>query len=41
VVYDFAPNRYGEHARAFLKTWQDKLVCDDLAGDKASFTQGK
>jgi hypothetical protein len=40
VVYDFAPNRSGEHARAFLKTWQGKLVCDDSAGYKASFTQG-
>jgi transposase len=40
VVYDFAPNRSGEHARAFLKTWQGKLVCDDFAGYKASFAQG-
>jgi transposase len=40
VVYDFAPNRSGVHARAFLKTWQGKLVCDDFAGYKASFTQG-
>ena len=40
VVYDFAPNRSGEHARAFLNGWQGKLVCDDFAGYKASFKQG-
>ena len=40
VVYDFAPSRAGEHARAFLKGWQGKLVCDDFAGYKASFDQG-
>ncbi|MGS2724939.1 IS66 family transposase, partial [Porticoccus sp. GXU_MW_L64] len=37
VVYDFAPNRSGEHARKFLQTWQGKLVCDDYSGYKASF----
>ncbi len=40
VVYDFAPSRAGEHARAFLQGWQGKLVCDDFAGYKASFSQG-
>jgi hypothetical protein len=40
VVYDFAPSRSGEHAQAFLKTWQGKLVCDDFAGYKESFKQG-
>lgn len=45
VVYDFAPSRAGEHARAFLRredgvAWQGQLVCDDYAGYKASFTQG-
>ncbi|MES9826815.1 MAG: IS66 family transposase [Candidatus Thiodiazotropha sp.] len=40
VVYDFAPNRSGEHARAFLKCWQGKLVCDDFAGYKEGFKQG-
>jgi transposase len=40
VVYDFAPNRSGEHARAFLKTWQGKLVCSDFAGYKEGFKQG-
>ena len=40
VVYDFAPSRSGEHARAFLKAWQGKLVCDDFAGYKESFKQG-
>lgn len=40
VVYDFAPSRSGEHARAFLEGWQGKLVCDDFAGYKASFSQG-
>lgn len=37
VVYDFAPSRAGEHARAFLQDWSGKLVCDDYAGYKASF----
>jgi len=44
VIYDFAQSRAGEHARAFLQrdgeAWQGKLVCDDYAGYKASFTQG-
>jgi transposase len=40
VVYDFAPNRSGEHARAFLQSWQGKLVCDDFAGYKEGFKQG-
>ncbi len=40
VVYDFAPSRAGEHARAFLQGWQGKLVCDDFAGYKARFSQG-
>jgi transposase len=40
VVYDFAPNRCGEHARTFLQGWRGKLVCDDFAGYKASFSQG-
>jgi transposase len=45
VVYDFAQSRAGEHARAFLQgddgvAWQGRLVCDDYAGYKASFTQG-
>lgn len=40
VVYDFAPSRSGEHARAFLQDWQGSLVCDDFAGYKASFGQG-
>jgi transposase len=40
VVYDFAPSRAGEHARAFLGAWQGKLVCDDYSGYKAGFNQG-
>jgi transposase len=40
VVYDFAISRAGEHARAFLGTWQGKLVCDDYGGYKAGFNQG-
>nr|WP_313135039.1 IS66 family transposase [Pseudomonas juntendi] len=40
VVYDFSPSRAGEHARNFLGTWNGKLVCDDLAGYKASFELG-
>ena len=34
------PNRSGEHARTFLQGWRGKLVCDDFAGYKASFSQG-
>jgi len=37
TVYDFAPGRAGEHARAFLGDWRGKLVCDDYAGYKAGF----
>ena len=40
VIYEFAPSRAGEHARAFLQGWQGKLVCDDFAGYKAGFNQG-
>ena len=40
VVYDFAPSRSGEHARAFLKNWKGKLVCDDFAGYKEGFREG-
>lgn len=40
VVYDFAPSRAGEHARAFLADWQGKLFCDDYSGYKASFGAG-
>ena len=40
VVYDFAISRAGEHARAFLGTWQGKLVCDDYGGYKAGFHTG-
>lgn len=40
VVYDFAPSRAGEHARAFLVNWKGKLVCDDYAGYKAGFGEG-
>lgn len=34
VVYDFAPSRAGEHARAFLGDWRGKLVVDDYVGYK-------
>jgi len=40
VIYEFAPSRAGQHARAFLAGWQGKLVCDDFAGYKAGFEQG-
>ena len=40
VVYDFSPNRAGEHARNFLQDWKGKLVCDDFGGYKASFELG-
>src|SRR5690554_4541246 len=34
TVYDFAPSRAGEHARAFLGDWRGKLVVDDYVGYK-------
>jgi transposase len=37
VIYDFAVGRSGEHARAFLGSWRNKLVCDDFSGYKALF----
>jgi transposase len=37
VIYDFAVGRSGEHARAFLGQWREKLVCDDFSGYKALF----
>ena len=51
VVYDFAPGRSGEHARAFLGhdperrerdqvPWKGHLVCDDYSGYKALFDAG-
>jgi transposase len=40
VVYDFAPGRSGEHARAFLDGWKGSLVCDDFSGYKALFADG-
>ena len=51
VVYDFAPGRSGEHARAFLgheperqerdqRPWTGLLVCDDFSGYKALFELG-
>lgn len=39
VVYDFAPSRAGEHARAFLGDWRGSLVTDDYAGYKKTFSQ--
>jgi len=40
VVYDFADNRAGEHARRFLEGFCGTLVCDDYAGYKALFEVG-
>ncbi|GFM81927.1 hypothetical protein PSCICN_26190 [Pseudomonas cichorii] len=40
MVYNFSPSRADEHARNFLGTWNDKLVCDDFVGYKASFELG-
>ena len=51
VVYDFAPSRSGEHARAFLghdperrergqPPWTGHLVCDDYSGYKELFGHG-
>ena len=40
VVYDFTESRGGQHARAFLGSWNGKLVCDDFSGYKALFGRG-
>ncbi len=37
VIYNFQDSRSGEHTAAFLKDWQDHLVCDDYSGYKARF----
>ncbi|MAQ34756.1 MAG: hypothetical protein CL542_12050 [Alcanivorax sp.] len=39
-MYDFAPGRAGENARAFLRDWRIKLVCDAHAGYKVRFGEG-
>lgn len=39
VIYDFAPSRTGEHARAFLGDWRGKLVVDDYGGYKKTVSQ--
>src|SRR5699024_5965353 len=39
VIYDFAPSRSGEHARAFLGKWRGSLVTDGYSGYKQTFTQ--
>lgn len=39
VIYDFAPSRAGEHARAFLGDWRGKLVVDDYGGYKKTVSQ--
>ena len=45
VVFDFAENRAGQHAREFLGLpgkdgWHGKLVCDDYSGYKQLLTMG-
>src|SRR5690625_4722542 len=39
VIYDFAPSRAGEHARAILGNWRGKLVVDDYGGYKKTVSQ--
>ena len=39
VIYDFAPSRAGEHARAFLGDWRGSLVTDDYSGYKQTFAR--
>src|SRR5690625_362024 len=39
VIYDFAPSRAGEHARAFLGDWRSELVVDDYGGYKKTVSQ--
>lgn len=35
VVFDFAEGRSGQHAKAFLDSWNGTLICDDYQGYKA------
>jgi len=41
IVYDFADSRAAAHPKDFLEGWSGKLVCDDYAGYKGSFTTGR
>ncbi len=40
VVFDYAGNRSGKHAAAFLGDWRGALMVDDYSGYKALFAQG-
>jgi transposase len=40
VVFDYAGNRNGKHAAAFLGDWRGALMVDDYGGYKALFAQG-
>lgn len=40
VVFDYAANRSGKHAAAFLEGWRGALMVDDFAGYKALFADG-
>lgn len=40
VVFDYATNRSGKHAAAFLGDWRGALMVDDYGGYKALFAAG-
>lgn len=40
VVFDYATNRSGKHAAAFLGDWRGALMVDDYSGYKALFANG-
>jgi transposase len=41
LVYQFAPDRSGEHAAAFLKGWKGYLQADAYSGYDRNFTDGR
>jgi transposase len=40
IVFDYQPNRSGEHAQHFLRDWQGYLMVDDYVGYKKLFGEG-
>lgn len=40
VVFDYQPDRRGQHAQSFLQDWRGALMVDDYGGYKTLFAQG-
>jgi transposase len=40
IVFDYQPNRSGEHAQHFLRHWRGTLMVDDYVGYKQLFARG-